>query len=259
MTTLNKIVEDIKKNKTLAEEQIGEDSDPRTLKGRLGRKNSAKERLKSLYREYKKTLVNKMAMLLVTGSKAEEFCEIAQSEGNMFLALADNLYEDISTRIPEPVIKRGMKTAAILDILSRHLEDKATELDIASYPAIVYKTKYEKRVENSADMLELTKTIINNEVGPELVGFDVLEQVSRQAVNDMFDGKILPVVVLLKDDSIVDEVVEGLKKIGAVSTVLAGEGKAPKNSSKVSDVTKEQVFSVLKKMQKQVSSKSKGE
>jgi hypothetical protein len=257
--SLNKIVEDIKKNKVLAEEQIDEDSDPRTLKGRIGRKNSAKEKLKLLYRDYKKTLVNKMAMLLVTGSKAEEFCEIAQAEGNMFLALADNLYEDISSRIPEPVIKRGMKTAAIIDILGRHLEDKATELDIASYPAIVYKSKYDKKVENSKDMLELTKILVNSEVGSELVGYDVLEQVSRQAVNDMFDGKILPVVVLLKDDSIVNDVIEGLKKIGVVSAVLAGEGNAPKNSSKVSDVTKEQVFSVLKKMQKQVSSKSKGE
>jgi hypothetical protein len=257
--SLNKIVEDIKKNKVLAEEQIDEDSDPRTLRGRLGRKNSAKEKLKLLYRDYKKTLVNKMAMLLVTGNKAEEFCEIAQAEGNMFLALADNLYEDISSRIPEPVIKRGMKTAAIIDILGRHLEDKATELDIASYPAIVYKSKYDKKVENSKDMLELTKILVNSEVGSELVGYDVLEQVSRQAVNDMFDGKILPVVVLLKDDSIVNDVIEGLKKIGVVSAVLAGEGNAPKNSSKVSDVTKEQVFSVLKKMQKQVSSKSKGE
>ena len=167
----------------------------------------------------KKTLINKMAMLLVTGSKAEEFCEIAQAEGNMFLALADNLYEDISSRIPEPVIKRGMKTAAIIDILGRHLEDKAAELDIASYPAIVYKSKYDKKVENSKDMLELTKILVNSELGSERVGYDVLEQVSRQAVNDMFDGKILPVVVLLKDDSIVNDVIEGLKKIGVVSAV----------------------------------------
>lgn len=257
--TLNKIVDDIKKNKALAEEQIDENSDPRTLKSRIGRKNSAKEKLKLLYRDYKKTLVNKVALLLVTGNKAEEFCEVAQTEGNMFLAIADNLYEDLSSRIPEAVIKRGMKTAAIIDILGRHLEDKANELDVASYPALVYKSKYDKKIENSGDMLELTKTLINSEVGSDLVGLDVLEQVSRQAVNDMFDGKILPVVVLLKDNSIAEEVVEGLKRIGAVSTVLAGDGKAPKGSSKVSDVTKEQVFSVLKKMQKQVSSKSKGE
>jgi hypothetical protein len=259
MATLNKIVDDIKKNKALAEEQIDENSDPRTVKSRIGRKNSAKEKLRLLYRDYKKTLINKMAMLLVTGSKAEEFCEIAQADGNMFLASADNVYEDLSSRIPESIIKRGMKSAAIIDIIGRHLEDKANELDIASYPALVYKTKYEKKIEDQKDLLALVKTLINNEVGSELVGLDVLEQVTMQAVNDMFNGKVLPVVVLLKDDTIVDDVAEGLKKIGTVSVVLAGAGTTPKNSSKVSDVTKEQVFSVLKKMQKQVSSKSKGE
>ena len=200
-----------------------------------------------------------MAILLVTGSKAEEFCDLAQSEGNMFLANADNLYEDLASRIPETLYKRGTRTGALIDILSRHLEDKANELDIASYPALIHKTKYDQNIDSKDKMLAHSKTLLNEEVGCELVGYDVLEQVTRQAVNEMFDGKVLPVVVLLKDDSIVGKIVEGLKSVGTVSAVLAGEGEAPKGSSKVSEVTKEQVFSVLKKMQKQVSSKSKGE
>lgn len=257
--SLVKIVEEIKKNKALAEEVVSEADDPRTVRGRLGRKNSAKERLKFLYRDYKKTLRNKMAILLVTGDKAEDFCELAQAEGNMFYAKADALYEDLSSRVPEALLKRGMKTSALIDVLSRHLEDKANELDLASYPALVYKSKYEEKIDSKEKMLTLTKKLLNEEVGPELTGYDVLEQVTKQAVNDMFDGKILPVVVLLKDDSMVERVVEGLRAVGTVSTVLAGEGIAPKGSAKVSEVTKEQVFSVLKKMQKQVSSKSKGE
>jgi hypothetical protein len=257
--SLVKIVEEIKKTKALAEESISEADDPRTLKGRLGRKNSAKEKLKLLYRDYKKTLRNKMAILLVTGDKAQEFCDLASNDGNMFYAEADGLYENLASRIPEGLFKRGMKTSALIDILGRHLEDKANELDLASYPALIYKTKYEQNIDSKEKMLKLTKTLLNEEVGPELVGYDVLEQVTSQAVNDMFDGKVLPVVVLLKDDSIVDRVVEGLKNVGTVATVLAGEGNAPKGSSKISEVSKEQVFSVLKKMQKQTSSKSKGE
>lgn len=257
--SLSKIVEDIKKYKVLAEETIEENSDPRTVKSRIGRKNSAKEKLKVLYRDYKKQLQNKMALLLVTGSKAKEFIDIAEAEGNMISTSADSFYEDLTSRIPETLLKGSERPALLIDILSRHLEDKAGELDIASYPALIYKSKYSQNIDSREKMLALTKALINAEVGSELVGYDVLEQATLKAVNEMFDGKVLPVVVLLKDDTIVDEVVKGLKFVGTVTTVLAGEGKTPKGSSKMADVTTEQVFSVLKKMQKQISSKSKGE
>lgn len=254
---LNDIVKKIKEHKAFAEEVINEDDDPRTVKSRIGRKNQSREALQILYREYKAELRNKIAVLMVTGAEAKLFCDIAENEGNMVSAVADSLYEDIVDRIDERLLTGTESTSSLIDIMGRYLEDKAGDLDIQSYPALRAHEKYSERIKNKGDMLSLTKRMINTEIGTELVGFEVLEQVTRKAVNELFDGKILPVVVLLKDDSLAEQVAEGLRTIGNVTIVTAGEGHKIEGALLVKEVDPEKVFSVLKKMQKDLT-KPKG-
>jgi hypothetical protein len=254
---LSDIVNKIKEHKSFAEEVVNESDDPRTVKSRIGRKNQSREMLKVLYREYKAELRNKIAVLLVTGSEAKAFCDVAEAEGNMISATADALYEDIVNRIDERLLSGTESTSSLIDIMSRYLEDKAGDLDVESYPSLRAHEKYSERIRNKNDMLNLTKRMINTEIGVEMVGFEVLEQVTQKAVNDMFDGKILPVVVLLKDDSLVESIAEGLRTIGNVTVVVAGEGHKAEGALSVKEIDNEKVFSVLKKMQKDIT-KTKG-
>ena len=136
--TFEKLVEEIKENKVFADEEITGDF-PKTYLSRLGRKEAAKNRLNELYLLYKNELKGRFLSVLVTGSKAEEFTKIAVDTGNMVEASADSLYVDLTNRI-NPVYYSGTESSAsIVENLSRHLFDKARELDVSEYNELFYK------------------------------------------------------------------------------------------------------------------------
>lgn len=244
--TFEKLVEEIKENKIFADEEITGDF-PKTYLSRLGRKEAAKNRLNELYLLYKNELKGRFLSVLVTGSKAEEFTKIAVDTGNMVEANADSLYIDLTNRI-NPVYYSGTESSAsIVENLSRHLFDKARELDVSEYNELFYKSKYAKHISSKEQMLAFTKELINAEVGSELAAADVLEQVTQKAFKSFFGGKVLPVVVLLKDSSLKDEMANGLKILGKVFTVNA-EGTEKNADFNLEKTDQKSVISVLKQI-----------
>lgn len=252
---LEQLAEEIKINKSFAEEVI-DGGNPQTLNNRLGRKESAKRRLEDLYVVYKKELNGKILSVLVTGSEAEEFANIAETTGNMYKASADNVYEDLVGRL-NPVLYSGTEsTAAIIETISRHVYDKAQELDLLEYPELYYKSKYARKISSKEEALALTKEVINTELGSAFAAYDVLEQVTRKAINAFFAGKVLPVVVVLKESSLTNELKEGLKSIGTVFTVLAGEGSIEADF-KIEKTDQKSVINILKQINGTLNNKKK--
>lgn len=250
---LKQLSEEIKKNRDLAQEVIDEKGNPATLKSRIARKRAAASRLEPLYVQYKTALRSKMLFILVIGDKQEEFASIASEQG-VDVQNADAFYDDLVSRL-NPTLYAGREKASVfVDVLGRHLEDKAGELDISEYPQINFKQKYAKTLRSKEDALALTKLIINNEVGPEIVGLDVLEKAARRAVGEDFSDETLGIVVTLKDESMTKEIFEGLSTISS-RTFLVTAGSADSKEKalvKVSEISKDTVLGALTKVAKSI-------
>jgi predicted DsbA family dithiol-disulfide isomerase len=219
---LETLVKEIEKNKKYANEVI-EGGNPATLNTRLGRKKAAKSRLEELYTEYRLSVKDHLVFIVPVGKDAEEITKLAE-EGGTSIANADSFYEDLANRIP-PILYNGKQTqASLIDVFSRHLEDKAMEIGVRSYPMVIYNRKYARKVQGKEDLVSLIKKIINEDVGSEMVAAQILDEVAKSAMKDSFSKGKLPVVVSVKDQSIVEHIVNGLKTISP-NVFMVGSGK----------------------------------
>lgn len=223
---LESLVKEIKKNKKYADEVI-EGGNPATYTIRMGRKLSAKGRLEELYTQYRLDVRPNLVFIIPIGSEAQNFIDLA-SQNNMVVARADDFYEDLAKRIPGVFYNGKQSMRELVDVLSRHLEDKAVEVGVRSYPAIVYQSKYSKKIKGKEELLKFVKKVINEDVGPEMVAAQLLDAAARSAMEiDFCKGK-LPVIVSLTDLEILDNIVSGLKSV-CPNVVLIGAGRVGKN------------------------------
>jgi len=233
--SLDKIVEEIIKTKTLAEEDIlGGDKkpNPATLQTRLARQRSAKGMLPILYNQYKSELMKRTFCVLLVGEKSEEAAKMLADQG-MVSVSADAFYQEILDLVPSNMYNGRTNSSALFDVMSRHIEDKAGSIDIASYPSPIFKSSYNTKVDSEEKALAFLKRIVNEEIGTEMLGYDALEKAAKIAVNENFAGAKLPIAVSLKDVSIAKDVIAGLKKTSSVFHMVTIE-KVDKELEKLS-------------------------
>jgi hypothetical protein len=253
VVNLEQLAQEIQKNRALAEEEIDEKGNPATLKSRIARKRAAQSRLEPLYVQYKSELRPRTLFVLAVGDKKDEFASVAASQG-VDVQNIDVFYEDLVSRL-NPALYSGRESVTVLfDVLGRILEEKAIELNIASYPQLVFKQKYATTIKSKEDALAVIKKAVNEQVGPEMAALDVLERAARNASKQNFSDSTYGVIVTLSDESIAASIVEGLQKISQkTALVIAGTSETSEKAvAKVSEVNEDSVVQALMKVAKHV-------
>lgn len=248
--SLAKTMEEIKKVKPYAEEDV--DTGPReTMAGRRGRKNQAVEQLKILKREYRLKLLESAAFIVVTGSAAEEFTKIATESFGCMSTDPDTFYKDLADRIPAALYNGTETVSNLFDVIGRHLEDKAGELDINGYPQLIFKQEYRTTLKNKNDLLNLIRTAINDKVGPEIVGIQAASSLLDKAIASEHGKKVTPIILATDNEKLAIDLEGSLNRLHprGVFLVVAGKGtkalKAVSGMISVKEPTNETVEGVM--------------
>jgi hypothetical protein len=106
----------------------------------------------------------------VAGSAKDQFAEIAKNEFKCFTADPEGFYKDLADRLPVTLYNQKTPPSNLFDIMGRHLEDKAQEMQIVGYPQMVFHSKYQKACNGKEDFKNLIKEAINDQVGSEIAG-----------------------------------------------------------------------------------------
>jgi uncharacterized protein (DUF885 family) len=214
------------------------------------RVRTAKRRLPEVKLEYKNAVRKHLAIILVTGSQAEEFGKLAEKITGDKTLDAEGLYKDIVKRMPKEASSGKMAPKVIVDIMTRHLEQIASEVGIESFPRPHLSARRSFVVKDKTELDRLVKRVLNENQGSALAGAYLLVAASELALANEFDGETYPVIATITDSSIVDEVVEGFNEIfGQTKVLTAGslEDKIEnKPITKLAEVSEETVTEALK-------------
>lgn len=223
MSTLKELSEQIKKQKAIATSDPG--TDPQTRRVRLGNIVQAKEQLKDLRLSYRKQLLSNAAFIIVTGDQADKFAKAAEEKYSCFSVNVEDFYNEMIAKVPEALYMDKISSGNLFEHIGNALEDKARELDIVSYPALIFESKYKKQIKNKNELLVLTKTAINEKVGSEIVGIDAMDKISERVLQSDLSGKTIPVVLYTSDTSYVEELSKGLKRSLTRNTHIIATGE----------------------------------
>jgi len=211
--TLAETLLEIKRLKKLAKEDV-ETGNIATMNARRSRKRNAIEALKEQKNVYKRELMRTSLFIVVTGSTAEQFKTIANKNFHTLSADPDLFYKDLASRVPSALIKKSNTSIGdIFDVLGRHMEDKALELDIIGYPQLIFKQTYRKTIVNKEDLVSLVKQAINEQVGSEIVGIQSVNAVVDQAIKKNHKAPISPLVLTVEDEAFALELNSTLRKL----------------------------------------------
>lgn len=251
--SLNTVLEEIKITKPAAEQDL-EGLPLETLRAHQGRKSQAVERLKVLKRDYRKSLLQSAAFIVVTGEKRNEFASTAVEQFKCFSANPDAFYEDLAGRIP-PVLYEGKSDPQnLFDILGRHLEDKAHELDLSEYTQLTFRQEYRGNISSKKELTAMIRVAINEQMGAEIVGIQAATSLVDTAINANHGKGITPIILVTDSDSFAIELRDALindlrPSARGAFLVVAGKGtkalKAASGVLNVKDPTPEAVESTL--------------
>lgn len=231
--SLKELGEDIKKMQAVASMDPGDNYSTRRM--RLGDIAQAKERLRLLGQEYRKELISRAAFAIVTGSQAEKFATLAEAEFSCFSVNVEDFYTEITSKIP-PVLYQGVSSSQnLFDHIAQAVEEKARTLEIDRCPALIFESKYKKMLNNKEEMVKLTKTAVNDKIGAEFVGLDALYKVTQKVIDSELSGKIVPIILVVDDLSLVEELSKGLKRSISRNTFIVSTGS--KVDQKLKDIS----------------------
>lgn len=249
--SLSKVLEEINQVKVYAEEDT-ESGPIETLSGRRGRKNQAIEKLKTLKSEYKQSLIDSAAFIIVTGDKRDEFTSVAVENFKCFSRDPNDFYEDLADRIPPTLYQGQASVSTIFDVLGRHLEDKAREIGIIGYPQMIFKQEYRVTLKDKSDLASLIKRAINEQVGSEIVGVQAIASIVDPAIARGHGAKVTPIIFSTNEESLALNLKSALRRLKPVGVflIVAGKGtkalRAAEGVISVKDLTAENVKQVLK-------------
>jgi len=213
MRSFEALIKDIEKNKVLANKVLDK-PDPRTYTTQLGHIKRAKENLSELYLEYRKEVMQRAVFILAKGAQSKSFIDIAEKEGyGCFDLNADSVYEEIADKVNERYYDNQQSSPALFDILMSSFNDVCDDIGIIGYPAVLFESKYRRRLKSKKDLVDLVKQAYNDKVGSELVGLYAVEKIARKAVNEGYSGKTIPIILHSKDKDLLDTLETSLKEI----------------------------------------------
>ena len=209
-TSLKELGKTIKEQRAIANSDPG--TEPNSRRMRLGNIMQAKEKLAALRLEYRNLILANAIFIIATGKDADKFASIAEKKFDCFSVDVEDFYKEMTTGVPEVLFQNKQSSGNLLEFISANMEEKARNLNILSYPALVFDSKYSRVLKDQDDLLALTKTVINEKVGGEIVGLDAAERITEKLLASELSGKKVPIVLQVKDSSIVEEISKGLKR-----------------------------------------------
>jgi len=221
--SLKELGKEIKKQQEIADSDPG--SEPNTRRMRLGNIAQAKEKLQGLRLEFRKNILANAIFVVVTGKDAKKFSTVAEKSCGCFAVNAEDFYTDLIKGVPEALYVNKTSSGNLLEFISSNLEDKARSLDVVSYPGISMESKYKKVLKDEKDLLALTKIVINEKVGSEMVGIDAADRITAKVLKSKGSGKKIPIVIVVNDSSMVEEIAKGLKRSLTRKTFIITAGK----------------------------------
>lgn len=253
--SFEKIIEEIKKQKKFALEDLT-DVPRLMLNSKKSRKEVAKLRLSDLFFDYRKHMNNRLLAIVVAGSRANEFqAAVDQTEAKMPSFDGDSLYAFLASKLDSRMLQRGENANYVLDVVSRLLEDTASEIGIGSYNQMIYKNKYPAKIKSAQEAQDFIKEVMREQVGPEMNTFFLLDKAARLAFEEEFEGKFYPVMIKASDEQNLKDLYSSLSSLGnRVIVVSTDEGLAKDlNPILAEEITEKSVMSVLKKVKQKAS------
>jgi len=236
--SLETILKEIKQVKPFAEENV-ETGALETLTGRRGRKRQAQDRLIKLREDYINELMRSAVFILVSGDSRNEFTALAK-DFHSFTADPETFYRDLANRVAPVLYKGKTFVSSVFDVLSRHLEDKANELNIISYPQLIFKNTYQREIKDIEDFVALIKMAINEQMGSEIAGIQAVHSIADEAIEKGHASKITPIVLNSKDDQLTMDLLKELTRLSPkVFLVVAGKSSRAMKSINGAFVLKE--------------------
>lgn len=232
--SLSKVLEKIKETKPLAEEDVTTGA-PETLNTRRGRKARAVEEMKTLKKEYSSDLLSTAAFILVIGEKRDAFSTLAVENFKCFTNDPNSFYSDLANRIPPSLYLGKEGVSNVFDVLGRHLEDKALELDIVGYPQLIFTQKYRRAINSREEFTALVREAVNDQVGGELVGIQAVRSIVDEAIAREHSAKFTPIILPTSDEKFALTVAEALERITKRVFVIS-TGKMSKTVKAYGDV-----------------------
>lgn len=232
-TNLKELGEDIKKQRDIANSDPGTDVNVRRM--RLGNIMQAKEKLRGLTQEYRKALISRSTFIVVTGSLSKKFAELAESEFICFSVCADDFYNEVVKNVPPQFYQNVSSSQNLFEHIAQGIEEKARVMDVESYPALVFESKFKKNLKSKEEMVQLAKAAINDRIGAEFVGIDALDKITQRVIDSELSGKTIPVVLHTEDASIIEELTKGLKRSISRNTFVITTGS--KTDQKLKDIS----------------------
>lgn len=246
--SLESVLNEIKSHEVFANENVEEEGAIETLVARRGRKRNAQEQIANLRELYIKELMGSVVFILATGLGNEEFSHMAKDKFGCFVYDPEALYLELANRIPDGLIGRET-SAGLFDVLGRHLEDVANDMQIIGYPQLIYRAQYATTINNREDLLGLVKLAINDQVGSEMVGIYAVRNIADLAMAMGHTSPVTPVILNTSDEKLVAELSSSLKRLTSkVFVVTAGKAtRATKATANVSvkEVSEESVQEAL--------------
>src|ERR1035437_318190 len=225
--SLTTILKEMETNKPNAAMDIQMGS-PDTYGARVGLKRAAEESIKRLKLQYRNELMASTAFIVVTGSNRDSFTELATSDTfGCFANDPEEFFKDLASRISPTLFGReGLRQ--LFNIAGNILEDKAMELDIASYPMIAFSDKYNRAVNSVEDFIPLIREAILDKVGSEIVGINAIHSIVDKAIEKSHSAPVTPVILNTADENFALDLHKNLKRLTA-KTFLVTAGKASKS------------------------------
>ena len=252
---LKELGKELKKQQAIADSDPG--TEPNTRRMRLGNIMQAKEKIAGLKLEYRRQILSSAIFIIATGSDAKKFASIAEKSCGCFSVNAEEFYKELIEGVPPELYVNKPSSGNLLEFIGNNLEEKARALDIVSYPGLVMESKYKKVLKDEKDLLALTKQVINEKVGGELVGMDAADRISAKLLKSKNNGKKVPIVLRVDDESMVEEIAKGLKRSITRKTFIISAGQTEDKTQTISfdslaESTEEAVEQSLMKLNKSI-------
>jgi hypothetical protein len=165
-----------------------------------------------------------VVFIISSGSEKEQFSMIASEKFKCFNADPEKLFEDIAEKVAPVLYQDKELNASTFEIIGRHLEDKAMELDIGEYPQLLFKQQYSRVVRSKDELQEILKSALSEQVGSELVGIQAVRTVADQAIADSYSSTLVPIILSTDDSGLISHLVRDLKRLSKhVNVVVSGK------------------------------------
>jgi hypothetical protein len=198
----------------------------------------AKENLKGLYYTYKNELQKRIIFIMVNGKSSKKFAETFLDSGLSGASFsAEEFYTNIIDRIAPEVYTNKSLSNSMVEIIGAHLEDRAMEIGVNGYPALLYKSEYAAHINNKEELVDVFAKMLNEQVGGEFVGVDYLDQATSKAVKEEFTGKVLPIIVHSQNNELLNSLAKDFYERLTPNVFTVTAGIAPKEISEQSLTT----------------------